>query len=71
MLPHPGVRTGAKARVLLFNQSIYSYDFSIKWLTPFYPAIESQVAGGDEKCMDYVFNGDAADRLDGGLIKRY
>ena len=41
---------------------VLSYYFSIKWLTPFYPAMESQVAGGDEKCMDYVFCGDAADR---------
>ena len=39
-----------------------SYDFSIKWLTPFYPANPSQAAGGGEKCMDYDFSGYAADR---------
>jgi len=32
-----------------------SYDFSIKWLTPFYPANSSQAAGGGEKCMDLRF----------------
>ena len=32
-----------------------SYDFSIKWLTPFYPANPSQAAGGGEKCMDLRF----------------
>ena len=31
------------------------YDFSIKWLTPFYPANPSQAAGGGEKCMDLRF----------------
>ena len=34
---------------------ILSYDFSIKWLTPFYPANPSQAAGGGEKCMDLRF----------------
>jgi len=29
--------------------------FSIKWLTPFYPANPSQAAGGSEKCMDLRF----------------
>jgi len=32
-----------------------SYDFSIKWLTPFYPANPSQAAGSGEKCMDLRF----------------
>ena len=32
-----------------------SYYFSIKWLTPFYPANSSQAAGGGEKCMDLRF----------------
>ena len=32
-----------------------SYYFSIKWLTPFYPANPSQAAGGGEKCMDLRF----------------
>jgi len=32
-----------------------SYYFSIKWLTPFYPAKDSQAAGGGEKCMDLRF----------------
>ena len=32
-----------------------SYDFSIKWLTPFYPANSSQAAGSGEKCMDLRF----------------
>ncbi|MCI6936291.1 MAG: hypothetical protein MR762_06520 [Clostridiales bacterium] len=32
-----------------------SYYFSIKWLTPFYPALIAQAATGGEKCMDYVF----------------
>ena len=32
-----------------------SYDFSIKWLTPFYPANPSQTAGSGEKCMDLRF----------------
>ena len=27
----------------------------IKWLIPCYPALFAQAAGGDEKCMDYVF----------------
>ena len=40
---------GAKAPAWL------SYDFSIKWLTPFYPANPSQAAGGGEKCMDLRF----------------
>jgi hypothetical protein len=31
------------------------YDFSIKWLTPFYPANSSQAAGSGEKCMDLRF----------------
>ena len=35
--------------------SLRSYDFSIKWLTPFYPANPSQAAGGGEKCMDLRF----------------
>jgi len=34
---------------------IFSYYFSIKWLTPFYPAKDSQAAGGGEKCMDLRF----------------
>ena len=33
----------------------FSYYFSIKWLTPFYPANPSQAAGGGEKCMDLRF----------------
>ena len=37
--------------------------FSIKWLIPFYPALCAQAASGVEKCMNYVFRGDAADRL--------
>ena len=32
-----------------------SYYFSIKWLTPFYPANSSQAAGSGEKCMDLRF----------------
>ena len=32
-----------------------SYYFSIKWLTPFYPANPSQAAGSGEKCMDLRF----------------
>jgi hypothetical protein len=32
-----------------------SYYFSIKWLTPFYPANASQAAGSGEKCMDLRF----------------
>jgi len=28
----------------------------------FYPALCAQAASGGEKCMDYVFSGDAADR---------
>ena len=32
-----------------------SYYFSIKWLTPFYPANASQAAGGGETCMDLRF----------------
>ena len=40
---------GAKAPAWL------SYDFSIKWLTPFYPANPSQAAGSGEKCMDLRF----------------
>ena len=35
--------------------STLSYYFSIKWLTPFYPANPSQAAGGGEKCMDLRF----------------
>ena len=35
--------------------SVKSYYFSIKWLTPFYPAKDSQAAGGGEKCMDLRF----------------
>ena len=35
--------------------SALSYYFSIKWLTPFYPANPSQAAGGGEKCMDLRF----------------
>ena len=35
--------------------SFLSYYFSIKWLTPFYPANPSQAAGGGEKCMDLRF----------------
>ena len=31
------------------------YYFSIKWLTPFYPANSSQAAGSGEKCMDLRF----------------
>ena len=41
----------------------FSYYFSIKWLIPFYPALIAQAATGCEKCMNYVFRGDAADRL--------
>ena len=37
------------------SQTIYSYYFSIKWLTPFYPANSSQAAGSGEKCMDLRF----------------
>jgi len=37
------------------GKSKLSYDFSIKWLTPFYPANPSQAAGGGEKCMDLRF----------------
>ena len=33
----------------------FSYYFSIKWLTPFYPANSSQAAGSSEKCMDLRF----------------
>ena len=40
---------GAKAPAWL------SYYFSIKWLTPFYPANSSQAAGSGEKCMDLRF----------------
>jgi hypothetical protein len=29
--------------------------FSIKWLSPFYPANPSQAAGSGEKCMDLRF----------------
>ena len=36
-------------------EKIRSYYFSIKWLTPFYPANPSQAAGGGEKCMDLRF----------------
>ena len=32
-----------------------SYYFSIKWLSPFYPANPSQTAGSGEKCMDLRF----------------
>jgi len=28
----------------------------------FYPALCAQAASGGEKCLDYVFSGDAADR---------
>jgi len=33
----------------------HSYDFPIKWLTPFYPANPSQAAGSGEKCMNLRF----------------
>ena len=46
-------RVGEKIRSQ--PQTIYSYYFSIKWLTPFYPANSSQAAGGGEKCMDLRF----------------
>ena len=36
-------------------KTIDSYYFSIKWLTPFYPANPSQAAGSGEKCMDLRF----------------
>jgi len=32
-----------------------SYYFSIKWLTPFYPANSSRAAGSGEKCTDLRF----------------
>ena len=34
---------------------VFSYDFPIKWLLPFYPALFAQAASGVEKCMDDVF----------------
>jgi len=37
------------------NAAFILYYFSIKWLTPFYPANSSQAAGGGEKCMDLRF----------------
>ena len=40
--------------IRLYSEVI-SYYFSIKWLTPFYPAKDSQAAGGGEKCMDLRF----------------
>ena len=45
------------SRALRFHRSALdaSYYFSIKWLTPFYPANPSQAAGGGEKCMDLRF----------------
>ena len=48
--PHgQGKRSAAQPK------AIDSYYFSIKWLTPFYPANPSQAAGGGEKCMDLRF----------------
>ena len=48
--PHgQGKRSAAQPK------AIDSYYFSIKWLTPFYPANSSQAAGGGEKCMDLRF----------------
>ena len=48
--PHSwGKRSAAQPK------TIDSYYFSIKWLTPFYPANPSQVAGSGEKCMDLRF----------------
>ena len=48
--PHgQGKRSAAQPK------AIDSYYFSIKWLTPFYPANPSQAAGGGEKCMDFRF----------------
>ena len=48
--PHgQGKRSAAQPK------AIDSYYFSIKWLTPFYPANSSQAAGSGEKCMDLRF----------------
>ena len=44
-----------RTRVRLVVHPGRSYYFSIKWLTPFYPANPSQAAGGGEKCMDLRF----------------
>ena len=49
----PGHDRLAAGHVPVFRH--LSYDFSIKWLTPFYPANPSQAAGGGEKCMDLRF----------------
>ena len=48
-------RAPRRTRVRLVVHPGKSYDFSIKWLTPFYPANPSQAAGGGEKCMDLRF----------------